>query len=170
MASRLRAGEKALIAAVGVLVVVFLVMLLDRLAPAAPTAPTAEPTSTGTATTTPTDVVDLADVAWTFRLPSGNIGCAVTEDGALCAIRVFEYEPPSLAGCEGDTGVAFRLDAEGARPLCTTGTAEFPDARELPYGESEGAGEFTCTSSETGVACRDALGDELTLRRASFGL
>ncbi len=168
----------SLIAVVTLLVVAFLVLLVDRLGStggsAAP-APSAGASVTVTPTAGPTtadagDVVDLTGVDWTFRLPSGNIGCAITEDGVTCGIGSFEYEPPALAGCDGRTGVAFRLDAAGAQPLCTTGEVGFGEARELPYGESITAGEFTCTSSEVGVACRNALGQELTLRRASYGL
>ncbi|MGM0385513.1 MAG: DUF6636 domain-containing protein [Actinomycetota bacterium] len=171
MARRLSGGEWSLIGVVSVLVLTFLVLFVGRIGDA-PTADTASPTPTVAApTTAPTGaVVDLTGVDWTFRLPSGNIGCAIAEDGVTCGIESFEYEPPALAGCDGDTGVAFRLESQGALPLCTIGAVGFAEAPELPYGESASAGEFTCTSSETGVACRNALGHEMTLRRASYGL
>jgi hypothetical protein len=167
-------GEWSLIAIVTLLVLTFLILLVDRLGPTGGSA-APSPTADAPAVTAPTtagvgDVVDLTGVDWTFRLPSGNIGCAIAEDGVTCGIGSFEYEPPALTGCDGQTGIAFRLEAEGAQPLCTTGEVGFGEARELPYGESISAGEFTCTSSETGVACRNALGHELTLRRASYGL
>lgn len=176
MARRLSGGEKALIAVVAVLVLVFVGLLIDRLGGGAgspddgATTAGASATPSGSTTAVPGDVVDLTGVAWTFRMPSGNIGCAMEEDGVVCAIAVFDYPPPALDGCEGETGAAFRLDARGTAPLCTTGTVEVDDAPELAYGESRTVGEFICTSSETGVSCRNAVGHEMTLRRGSYGL
>jgi len=175
--ARLSGGEVALIVVVATLVVVFLAMLLGRLtADGTPTAsPTPEALSTAAPTAGPTtpgasDVVDLAEVAWTFRLPSGNIGCALDADGVLCAIDAFDYEAPEIAGCAGDTGVAFRIDASGTSPVCSAGKPALGEVQELPYGESETAGEFTCDSTEAGVACRNSLGHEITLRRSAYGL
>lgn len=171
---RLNGGEIALIVVVSVLVLVFLGMLVGRLGgtDGGSRATTATSATADDAMTPPADgvVVDLADVAWSFRLPSGNIGCAMGVERVLCAIDSFDYQPPEIPGCPGETGVAFRIDAGGTAPLCTTGSPSLSEVRELPYGESVTAGEFTCTSSETGVACRNGIGHEITLRRATFGL
>jgi hypothetical protein len=82
----------------------------------------------------------------------------------------FDYAPPEVPGCAADTGVAFGLDAGGTAALCSTGTPSFGGAPELPYGESMTVGEFTCTSSEEGISCSNAAGQEFSLRRADFNL
>lgn len=179
---RLSPGETALVVVVAVLVLVFLVLFVQRMASGDGAASGAGATTTaGTTTSAGTtsgpdasadlaDVVDLASLGYSFQMPSGNIGCVMSEESVLCAIRTFDYQPPDVAGCAADTGVAVRLDSDGTAHVCSTGTPEFGDAAQLPYGESRTVGEFTCTSSEAGISCSNAAGQEFSLRRADFAL
>jgi len=173
-ARRLSGGEKALIAVVTVLVIVFLVLLAQRpgAAPPADEAATAGAGPGGSASPSATvnPVLDLESQGYSFQLPSGNIGCAMSASGVLCAIRSFDYPPPDLPGCDADTGVAFELDADGTSAACTTGTPDFGDVAVLPYGESTTVGEFTCESSEQGVSCSNAAGQEFSVRRSDYNL
>ncbi len=166
--ARLSGGEKALIVVVAVLVVVFLVLLADRVGGSRGAA---APTTGGSAGVgESSQVLDLEGQRFSFRLPSGNIGCAMSPDGVLCAIVTFDYTPPAVPGCEADTGVAFALDDAGAAALCTSGIPDFGEVAVLPYGESLTVGDYTCESSEQGIRCGDAAGHGFSLRRSAYTL
>lgn len=156
---------------VAVLVLVFLVLFVQRLASGNGVAAGEGAGTTAGVTSGPdASAADVASLGYSFQMPSGNIGCVMSEESVLCAIRSFDYQPPDVAGCTADTGVAFRLDSAGTAHVCSTGTPEFGDAAQLPYGESRTVGEFTCTSSEAGISCSNAAGQEFSLRRADFAL
>lgn len=169
-------GEKTLIAVVTLLVLVFLVLLLDRVGGGSGATPEGQgsagagATPTADETGSPIAVVDLAAQEYSFQMPSGNIGCALSAEGVLCAILAFDYEPPAVPGCEADTGIAFALDPEGTSAVCSTGAPDFGGAAELPYGESLTVGEFTCDSTEQGVSCSNGSGQEFSLRRGDYNL
>lgn len=153
------------------LIVVWSAMALSRLASGNPgAADGATPGPVPSAPASAAVVVDAGDLDWDFVLPSGNIGCALSEDGVTCGIREFGYEPPTVPGCDADTGVLWQVTAQGTAPLCSQGTVDFGSAPVLEYGQSDKAGQFTCTSSEEGVACSNATGHELRLRRADYDL
>jgi len=79
---------------------------------------------------------------WRFRLPSGNIVCAV---GRLVSCRVISA---------GNTD--FILFANGAATKRRSATPAVVPARVLAYGSRFRRGPFTCISSEQGLFCHTA--------------
>ncbi len=94
-----------------------------------------------------------------FQSPSGNIGCVVGPDGARCDIQQREWDPPQRpADCpeQVDYGQGLEVGQSGPGHLvCAGDTALNPEAPKLSYGNSVHVGDFSCTSSEAGVDCRD---------------
>lgn len=93
--------------------------------------------------------------AASFQLPSGNISCTVSDEGATCTIASFTYSPPAVAGCTGQTGHLVVLSDEGVQTPCVegatpqvTGTLE-----QLAYGSSVTRGDYCCTSGTDGATC-----------------
>ncbi|NMR19644.1 hypothetical protein [Cellulomonas fimi] len=133
----------------------------DGATPAAtgPTSPGAAP-SAGSA----------GDDDTTFALPSGNIACEMSTDAATCTIANTTATPPPDAGCTGVIGRILTVTAEGAEMPCVEGAlpgVAAPGTAVLEYGDSTTVGDFTCTSSSTGVTCRhDPSGRGFALARA----
>jgi len=95
-----------------------------------------------------------------FRTPSGNIACIVSDEGARCDIAKRDWNAPRPAGCPAgmDFGQGLTVSDEGDGPgtvVCAGDTTLDPSAPVLAYGESTSVGDFTCTSEEDGVTCRD---------------
>lgn len=93
----------------------------------------------------------------TFALPSGNIACEITDDSATCTIANSSATPPADASCTGDIGHVLTVTAEGAQAPCVEGALPGVAAEGTPvleYGQSKTVGDFTCTSSSTGVTCK----------------
>lgn len=118
-----------------------------------------------------------------FVLPSGNIACSVTADGAVCQIDDKNFTPSAdhmseanLAGCNAGEADAMRLaDGRGAWtcvPEPITGSAQVSTGgwwveqvdgetldlggatlAVLPYGSTLSVGPVSCTSAEAGVSC-----------------
>jgi hypothetical protein len=107
-----------------------------------------------------------------FRLPSGNIACQMSEQGVTCTIASFTYAPPAVEGCTtGQTGHVLALDAEGVAFDCETGPVPEvagDDVPTLQYGSSVTAGPYTCTSGTDGVTCTDDAGVGFRLARATW--
>jgi hypothetical protein len=128
------------------------------------------PGSTPTATPDgePTD----ASGPGTFALPSGNISCEITDDAATCTIADSAAEPATQEGCAGVVGPIVTVSAEGASTPCVQGALPGPAAPGTPvleYGQSTTVGDFTCTSSTSGVTCHhDPSRAGFTLARAGF--
>jgi len=151
-----------------VLVIVLLVLLVGQLAgsgtAASPSTPPETPTATGPAPASSTEPVS-------FRLPSGNIACAMSPDGVTCTIASITYDPPAVAGCDGDTGHVLVLNSAGFAFDCVSGpapTVAGSDVPTLEYGSRATSGDYTCTSSTGGVRCTDAAGTGFTLARAAW--
>ncbi len=106
-----------------------------------------------------------------FRLPSGNIACAMSDQGATCTIASYSYAPPVVAGCSGTTGYVIVLDADGVAFPCETGPTPQvagDDVPTLEYGSTATAGDYTCTSATDGVTCTNSQGVGFRLARASW--
>jgi hypothetical protein len=122
----------------------------------------------------PTATPDGTDAAGpgTFALPSGNISCEITDDAATCTIADTDAEPVTEEGCAGVVGPVVTVTADGASATCVQGALPGPAAPGTPvleYGESTTVGDFTCTSSTTGVTCRhDPSEAGFTLARAGY--
>ncbi|NKY39386.1 hypothetical protein [Cellulomonas septica] len=149
-----------------VLVVAFLVLLVVTLATRSggdgETASTASPTTSASASSAPADE---------FRLPSGNIACAMSGDGVTCTIASYTYAPPEVPGCTGDTGHVLTLGADGVAFACEEGpapTVAGSDVRTLEYGSETRVDGYTCKSGTDGVTCTDADGVGFRLARASW--
>jgi hypothetical protein len=106
-----------------------------------------------------------------FALPSGNIGCTMATSGVTCMIASITYEPPTVAGCTGDTGHVVVLNDDGFAFACVDGpppSAAGDDVPVLEYGSSATSGDYTCESSSDGVTCTDGAGVGFKLARASW--
>lgn len=113
------------------------------------------------------------DVVITFRMPSGNIGCAYArfegEPATLrCDIRTgLVPRPPRPKGCDLDWGYGYWMGITGrAHTFCAGDTALNPRARVLAYGRTWRRGGFTCSSRTTGLTCRNRSGHGFLLSRA----
>lgn len=126
-------------------------------------------TGTSTAQPAPGPSASAAGTApVSFRMPSGNIACTLSVDGVTCTIASIRFEPPVVAGCTGQTGHVFVLNADGVTVPCVDGAA--PSVADetvttLEYGSSAAVGDYTCTSATDGVTC--TAGDGIGFRLAS---
>lgn len=112
--------------------------------------------STGSESPDPASTEPAVDAS-TFALPSGNIACEITADSATCTIANSSAAPPADASCTGDVGHVLTVTAEGAQAPCVEGALPGAAAEGTPvleYGQSKTVGDFTCTSSSTGVTCK----------------
>ena len=102
-----------------------------------------------------------------FRLPSGNIGCTLSENVLVCDI-LSGLNPEPSQPCELDwTGI--ELAAGGAaRPRCAGDTSFDQSAPVLEYGDTWERGGFTCSSAVTGLTCENTAGHGFSLARAGW--
>ncbi len=171
---RLTGGQIALIVVVVALVGVFLALLVGRLTGDVDPDGAATPTGTATAATpAPTADDEAGSDAGEpviFAMPSGNIVCQISVDGADCLIRDFTYDPVDAASCEGEAGAHLRVGEDGASMPCEP-LAIAGDVPALDYGESREAHGYTCTSSREGVTCEhEESGQGFSLARAAYEL
>ncbi|QTE30451.1 hypothetical protein [Pengzhenrongella sicca] len=114
------------------------------------------------------------DAGSTFALPSGNIACEITADAATCTIANTTAPAAEAPDCAGSVGPVLTVTAEGADTPCVEGAlpgAAAPGTPVLEYGQSMTVGEFTCTSSSTGVTCKhDPTGKGFKLAKAGSEL
>ena len=112
-----------------------------------------------------------------FHMPSGRVACRMDATGVVCGMNDVKAWP-RLTGCPGNHVVV--LDGTGARAVCATdvdlalpdgasqtgyGGLSFPSGTlELAYDKSRTVGDYTCTSRQTGVLCRNAGGQWFNLR------
>lgn len=126
------------------------------------------------ATPTPESAFEVPEGALAiaeFTLPSGNIGCSLSESAGECWIKDFSYAPPGNAeNCEWMGGVVV-MTSQGLTMPCpdvapgssTTGAAV------LEYGQSTAIGPWLCTSNQSGLECSSlADGTGFTMARATF--
>lgn len=185
---RLGGGEIVVVTLSGVLVLVLAIMLAMRLADGgtqqtptatATSATGAEPEPSASATTRQTEGEDLSGVTFDFVAPSGNIGCAVSPERALCAIASYDYADAipaaEVAACDGTVGQFLQVTAEGAGLVCDTSgqspTISTDGVTVLEYGTETSIDGYTCRSETSGMTCRhDASGYSFSLRRAGYTL
>ena len=144
------------------LLLVFLVVLTLFLSGdlgGSPTAGATSPSSaTGPASASPSASAGAPGAeAATFALPSGNIACEMSTDAATCTIANSSATPPKDDTCAGVVGLKLTVTADGASTPCVEGAAPGAAAAGTPvldYGQSKTVGDFTCTSSSTGVTCK----------------
>lgn len=187
---KLRGGEIAVMTVTAILVIVLAVMLVQRAGGSGGSGTDQTPTATGTASDTaqetPTDGggesaagEDLSGTTFDFVAPSGNIGCAVSTERALCAIKSYDYADAipaaEVEACDGTVGQFLQVTAEGAGLVCNTSTEELTIATEgvdvLEYGTEVTIDGFTCRSDTDGMSCRnDQSGYSFSVRRAGYTL
>lgn len=122
----------------------------------------AAPTGTEDSSEPPADLV-------LFKSPSGNIGCALSTQGARCDIGDKEWKPPAKpADCDGDWGVGVSVAAKSAALVCATDTV-LGQGKELAYGSDIERGDYRCDSSEDGMRCENTkTGHGFTIARAKY--
>ncbi|QAY62195.1 hypothetical protein ET495_01670 [Xylanimonas allomyrinae] len=127
---------------------------------------------------TPSDAASedaAAPVLDAFASPTGNISCEITQDAATCSIAQLNQQPAPVDTCDGTVGYRVTIDAAGkvTIPCVPAGRQPQPasaDLRTLDYGQSVTRGQFTCTSEQSGMQCRDdTTGMGFSLARAGIG-
>jgi hypothetical protein len=103
----------------------------------------------------------------TFRMPSGNIGCALAAGILRCDILSGLHPEPGEA-CDFDW-VGLVLPKDGAaEPNCGSDTVYDAAAPTLAYGWTWRSGGFWCESSQTGLSCANRSGRGFTLARSGW--
>ena len=97
-------------------------------------------------------------LSWAFQSPSGNIACHLSELGAACDIRDFQYAaPPRPQDCSNGWGdrIALGIYSGSASFGCHT-TSFLEQLPTQDFDRPLSAGAFRCeVSSDSGVTCRD---------------
>lgn len=126
----------------------------------ATTSPAARPaTVTGRIITVNSDV---------FYSPSHNIVCRMDRRDVTCEIFKRTYRLPAQRGCDGVVGYSIRL---GRRPgmFCQSDTMGGLPGRTLPYGSSIRNASFVCSSTTTGMTCKNrGNGHGFLLSKATY--
>lgn len=184
-ARRLGRREIAVVVISVLLIVVFLVMAALRYTADARSdddagsSPTPAPTgqSPEDETAGEAETVDSSELSWDFVSPSGNIGCSVDDEHALCGIATMQYQDAVPAAeqeaCDGLVGHLVEVTADGATLVCdASGEAPVIEGEEvLDYGTDITVEGFTCFSDETGMSCRHlASGYSFSVARAGYEL
>ena len=109
---------------------------------------------------------------YSFQTPSGNIGCMADDEGGWglrCDIQERSWKsPPRDPDCELDWGGGLELGATGRAHWICAGDTVLRQGAVLGYGSTWRAGPFTCTSTRTGVTCRNRAQHGFFLSRASY--
>ena len=158
-----RTGSLVALAFVDALLVLTVVLLLVSPTSGALTA--VPPTSSASAGATGSSGAPAS-----FRLPSGNISCDLSTQGATCTIGDFTYTPTNSSRCTGGVGHVVVIDAAGVTTPCQQGPAPTVSARAsvLGYGTSRTVGDYTCISAQSGVQCTRADGAGFRLSRSAL--
>jgi hypothetical protein len=102
-----------------------------------------------------------------FRMPSRNIGCALTGGDLRCDI-LSGLKPEPDRGCELDW-VGLVLPAAGApEPLCAGDTIYDQSAPILAYGAMWHGAQIWCESQKTGLDCINRTGGSFRLAREGW--
>jgi hypothetical protein len=115
----------------------------------------------------------LADVSM-FRMPSGNVECAVGTGEAPSDITCVIFQrngaaaAPSPAGCADPWGHWFQMREQGRAQMgCGgPGTPRLGPEHDVAYGASGDSSGISCLSSRDGLECRNADGHGFFLSRA----
>lgn len=134
------------------------------------TTSTSAPTTTSTTPAPATAAGDTGRGSFSFRTPSGNIWCAISDTEARCDITEKSWAPPPKpADCELDWGDAISVDAENAAFVCAGDTVQEDSAPVLPYGGVVERGDLRCRSEEQGVTCEHRpTGNRFLLSRQRY--
>lgn len=100
--------------------------------------------------------------------PSGNIVCALNDQGAQCTILAYGFQDPSLATCQAQPLTLETTDGL-ATIGCTTTPVSGNGATTLSYGDYATNGRGACLSLETGVTCWNIVnGSSFAVAREGF--
>jgi hypothetical protein len=135
------------------------------------------PTVASTPDATPSDEATAApEVLAQFASPSGNIVCAITSADVSCSIAVLNQQPAPFEGCEGTVGYRVTISADTGKVSlpCVPADAQPQPADagmpKLEYTQSVTKGQFTCTSADTGMSCKDdETGKGFSIAKAGIG-
>lgn len=114
----------------------------------------------------------FADDYVSFQSPTGNIHCAIFQDGEGAAARcdLLELVPSftrAPADCEFDWGSAFGVEDRGKGYLaCVSDAVGDRGNPVLPYGEAVSLGGISCVSAKTGMTCTNAEGHGFSVAKA----
>ncbi len=136
-----------------------------------------DPTSASTQDAAPSDAASEAppEKLAEFRSPSLNITCAITTGDATCSIATLNQQPAPVDGCDGSVGYRVTVNAAGEISTpCVPGDQQpqkAPDSlQSLEYGQSITQAQFTCTSADTGMSCKDdKTGKGFSIAKAGIG-
>ena len=108
--------------------------------------------------------------AISFNMPSGNVGCIYIPEGGTAVyqpengqaeLQCDRVEPAYTRVLLGDSGKAHKTTNVGDASCCGADNI-------FQYGESWSEGPFTCTSSTTGLTCRNGgHGFKMSRKRVS---
>jgi hypothetical protein len=109
-----------------------------------------------------------------FRSPSGNILCSFSDyenvQGVRCDIINHADLPPLLPvpkDCDLDWGNMFIVGKKGKAGLeCAGDLAANPTAPPLGYGKSISNFGITCTSTKSGMTCKNSQGHGFSVSRS----
>ena len=115
-----------------------------------------------------------------FQSPSGNIACAIVDDGSAtpnvrCDIMEHTFTPPPVpAGGCGATGYGNSIVLSAGAPaqfICAGDTVYDPSAPVLAYDTTSVIGQFSCDSKTDGMVCVDLnSGHWFRIARATYTL
>lgn len=109
-----------------------------------------------------------------FTSPSMNIGCMIAPSHARCDIQERDWSPPPRpADCPSFTGYGQGIIVTPGRPaqIVCAGDTAYNHNGVLAYGESITAGVLRCTSTQSGMTCRDLqTGHGFTIARQGYQL
>lgn len=123
------------------------------------TAPATTAPATTTTATEPTATPAQPSDHVFFQSPSGNIGCAASNE-AVSEVRCDIAErtftpPPKPAECDVDYGNGLVIAAGSAPQFVCAGDTTLNNGPVLEYGQVNEVGSVKCTSREAGMTCLD---------------
>ncbi|MDO4223576.1 MAG: hypothetical protein Q4D05_06080 [Acinetobacter sp.] len=106
-----------------------------------------------------------------FKSPSGNIICGADGNGVHCHISQTANSKPALkrpSHCQFDWGNDFYVSSRGgASMLCVS---DFPfdvhGAQTLGYGQGISGNGWTCSSSTSGMTCKNRQGRGFSISKS----
>ncbi|MBO0854668.1 MAG: hypothetical protein J2P18_12990 [Nocardia sp.] len=110
-----------------------------------------------------------------FASPSGNIACAITDDGSGVRCDIVHHSftpPPQPAGGCGAAGYGHTVAMTASTPAqftCAGDTVARPGEPILAYGSTAIVGGTTCSSDQDAVTCTDGE-HRIRLSRVSYDL
>ena len=124
----------------------------------------------GVAATPSVQVSEVGEA--TFRTPSKNIFCALTDSAVRCDIVHKSWTPPPKpSDCELDWGFGLDIDGGAAGVTCAGDTVIGSAEDTLGYGKAYRSGSVRCDSESSGLTCRDErTGRGFTLAAARYDI